>query len=195
MHVSYGVFTLGGKKISTRAGGIIFLEDGLKEAVAKAKGIKEVGVGAIVYNMLSMGREHDIAFSWDAALSVQGNSAPYIQYAYVRAKAILEKAGEVSSSLPTNHYPLITSSSHEARLLKRIAEFPQAVRQAQAQDAPHIIATFLNEFAQEFSRFYDAVPVLEDGVARSLRLALVAASAQVIKNGLWLLGIEVPERM
>ncbi len=194
-HVSYGVVTINGKKISTREGGIVFLEDGLKEAVVKTKGIKEVGVGAILYNMLSMGREHDIAFSWDAALSIQGNSAPYIQYAYVRAKAILEKAGDVSASLPTNHYPLITPSSHEARLLKRIAEFPQAVRQAYSLDAPHIIATFLNEFAQEFSRFYDAVPVLEVGEARALRLALVVASAHVIKNGLWLLGIEVPERM
>ncbi len=191
-HVSYGVVTLDGKKISTREGGIVFLEDGLKEAVAKTKGIKEVGVGAILYNMLSMGREHDIAFSWDAALSVQGNSAPYIQYAYVRAKAILEKAGGVGADAA---YSPIASGSREAVLLKRIAEYPQAVRQAHVLDAPHIIATFLNEFAQEFSRFYDAVPVLEEGGARALRLALVAASAQVIKNGLWLLGIEVPERM
>jgi arginyl-tRNA synthetase len=195
-HVSYGVVTIDGKKISTREGGIVFLEDGLKEAVAKTKGIKEVGVGAILYNMLSMGREHDIAFSWDAALSIQGNSAPYIQYAYVRAKAILEKAGVGSeAALPTNHYPLITPSSHEARLLKRIAQYPQAVQQAYTLDAPHIVATFLNEFAQEFNRFYDAVPVLEEGEARAFRLALVAATAQVIKNGLWLLGIEVPERM
>lgn len=192
-HVSYGVVTLDGKKISTREGGIVFLEDGLKEAVTKTKGIKEVGVGAILYNMLSMGREHDIVFSWEAALSIQGNSAPYIQYAYVRAKAILEKAGGVES--PAAVYPLITAGSHEARLLKHIAQYPQAVQQAYALDAPHIIATFLNEFAQEFSRFYDAVPVLEEGEARTLRLALVAASAQTIKNGLWLLGIEVPERM
>ncbi|MSR73494.1 MAG: arginine--tRNA ligase [Candidatus Pacebacteria bacterium] len=191
-HVSYGVVTLGGKKISTREGGIVFLEDGLKEAVAKTKGIKEVGVGAILYNMLSMGREHDIAFSWDAALSIQGNSAPYIQYAYVRAKAILEKAGAFDAAVS---YSPITAGSHEANLLKRIAEFPQVVKQAYALDAPHIIATFLNEFAQEFSRFYDAVPVLEEGEARALRLALVAASAQVLKNGLWLLGIEVPDRM
>lgn len=191
-HVSYGVVTLDGKKISTREGGIVFLEDGLKEAVAKAKGIKEVGVGAILYNMLSMGREHDIAFSWEAALSIQGNSAPYIQYAYVRAKAILEKAGAPSSVAA---YPTITAGSHEANLLKRIAQYPQAVRQAHTLDAPHIIATFLNEFAQEFSRFYDAVPVLEVGDARELRLALVAASTHVLKNGLWLLGIEVPERM
>ncbi len=203
-HVSYGVVTLDGRKISTREGGIVFLEDGLKEAVAKTKGIKEVGVGAILYNMLSMGREHDIAFSWDAALSVQGNSAPYIQYAYVRAKAILDKAKMTDSGIRTTEGDssflnlescIVNPSSHEARLLKRIAHYPQAVAQAHALDAPHIVATFLNEFAQEFSRFYDAVPVLEEGEARALRLALVAASAQVIKNGLWLLGIEVPERM
>lgn len=195
VHVPYGVVTLEGKKISTRTGNIIFLEEGLAEATKRAKGIKEVGIGAIIYNMLSMGREHDIAFSWDAALSLTGNSAPYIQYAFVRAKAILEKVGADSEAiLKTKNYKLETAS-HEARLLKSIAHYPEAVRQAYALDAPHIVATFLNTFGQEFNRFYDVVPVLEAGESRAFRVALVAASAQVIKNGLWLLGIATPERM
>lgn len=210
-HVPYGVVTQGGKKISTRTGNIVFLEEGLAEAVKRAKGIKEVGIGAIVYNMLSMGREHDIAFSWDAALSVTGSSAPYIQYAYVRAKAILEKAGITDSGFrihdsgvrPNDDVSvflnlescIVNPSSPEARLLKHIAHYPEAARQAYALNAPHIVATFLNNFTQEFNRFYDTVPVLEAGENRGFRLALVFASAQVIKNGLWLLGIEVPERM
>ena len=195
VHVPYGVVTLEGKKIATRTGNIVFLEEGLREATKRAKGIKEVGIGAIIYNMLSMGREHDIAFSWGLALSLTGNSAPYIQYAYVRAKAILEKAGAGDTTvLKTKNYKLETISP-EACLVKRIAHYPEAVRQAHALNAPHIVATFLNNFAQEFNRFYDAVPVLAEGEGRALRLMLVGASALVIQNGLWLLGIDVPERM
>ncbi len=203
IHIPYGVVTLEGKKISTRAGNIVFLEEILAEAITKSKGIKEVGVGAIIYNMLSMGREHDIAFSWDAALSVQGNSAPYIQYAYVRATAILRNAQDKflekpnsnsEAALKTKNYKLKTAS-HEDRLIKHIAQYPEAVRQAQALNAPHIVATFLNNFTQEFNRFYDTVPVLEAGENRAFLLSLVAAVAQVVKNGLWLLGIAVPERM
>ena len=211
IHVPYGVVTLEGKKISTRTGNIVFLEEGLREATKRAKGIKEVGIGAIIYNMLSMGREHDIAFSWGLALSLTGNSAPYIQYAFVRAKAILEKAKTADSRFKMQDsgiHPvagdsfflnlescIVNPSSHEARLLKLIAFYSEAVRQAHALNAPHIVATFLNNFAQEFNRFYDAVPVLAEGESRALRLTLVGASAQVIKNGLWLLGIDVPERM
>lgn len=190
-HVSYGVVTLEGKKIATRSGNIIFLEEGLKKAIVQAKGIREVGVGAVVFNMLSVGREHDIAFSWKSALNLQGNSAPYIQYGFVRAKAILAKAKSVNCISPTPNI----QSPHERNLVKLIAWYPEVVRQAHELNAPHVIATFLNNFVQEFNRFYATTPVVtENGVDES-RVVLVGAVAQVIKNGLWLLGIEVPEKM
>jgi len=193
-HISYGVVTLDGKKIATRSGNIIFLEDALKEAAVRAKGIAEVGTGAVIYNMLVMGREHDIAFSWDAALSVTGNSAPYIQYAYVRAKSALAKAkvGELGA-VPIPYAEAI--GVPEMALAKMIARYPQAVRSAHALAAPHMIATYLNELAQEFNRFYAACHIADSGSAEGMRAGLTHASAMVMKGGLALLGIAVPERM
>lgn len=189
-HISYGVVTLDGKKISTRSGNIIFLEDGLKEAVKKAKNIKEVGIGAVVFNMLFQGREKDIAFDWGMALSIQGNSAPYIQYGYVRAKSIIEKAEELNSKE-------ILLTEKEMRLARMILTYPEIIRQARKLNAPHIIATFLNNFVQEFNRYYTNNPVIsaESDIIKNSRLLLIKSVAQVIKNGLWLLGIQVPERM
>lgn len=189
-HISYGMVTLDGKKISTRTGNIIFLEDGLKEAVKRAKDIKEVGIGAVVYNMLFQSREKDIAFDWEKILNLQGNSAPYIQYGYVRAKSILKKA--VMPDKPN----LILISEKEIKLVKMIYFYPEIVRQARQLNAPHLIATFLNNFVQEFNRFYTNNPVLtaEEDIKNS-RLLLTKSVAQVIKNGLWLLGIQVPEKM
>ncbi len=191
-HVSYGVVTLDNKKMSTRAGHIIFLEDGLKQAIEKSKNIKEVGIGAVVFNMLFQGREKDIAFDWDRILNIQGNSAPYIQYGYVRAKSILEKA--VMSEKPN----LILISEKEIKLAKMILVYKEiVVRQAKQFNAPHIIATFLNSFVQEFNRFYANNPVIsaESDLVKNSRLLLTKSVAQVIKNGLWLLGIQVPEKM
>lgn len=195
-HISYGVVTLDGKKIATRSGNIVFLEDGLREAIKRAKNISEVGIGAVVFNMLSAGREHDIAFSWESALAVQGNSAPYIQYGFVRAMGILKKSGISLGVLETPPFKSNAFSSHEVHLLKMMAHFPQVVRSARAFHAPHCIATYLNALTQEFNRFYATTTVLsnEQGVQQG-RLALTAAVAQIIKNGLWLIGIKVPNAM
>lgn len=196
-HISYGVVTLHGKKIATRSGDIVFLEDALQEAIKRAKGISEVGIGAVVFNMLSAGREHDIAFNWDSALNLQGNSAPYIQYGFVRAKAIVSKAqrvkGKMKSVSGDSRFALRNSS--EFSLVKLIAWYPEVVRQAHELNAPHLIATFLNNFVQEFNRFYAITPVVTENGADEGKVALVGAVAQVIKNGLWLLGIAVPEKM
>lgn len=195
VHASYGVVTLGGAKISTRSGNIIFLEDALNEAIKRAKGNTAVGIGAVIFNMLSQGREHDIAFTWDNALNTQGNSAPYIQYGFVRARSILEKAGVHPTPYLLTPNPYIFTPQ-ESALIKSMAWYPETVRHARAFHAPHLIATWLNQFVQEFNRFYAAAPVISnDADAQAARLALVAASAQIIKNGLWLLGIQTPETM
>lgn len=197
-HVSYGVVTLDGKKISTRSGNVIFLEDGLAEAVKRAKGNAVVGIGAVIFNMLSQNREHDIAFNWDTALNIQGNSAPYIQYGFVRAKRILEKAGY--DPYGKNNIPSTVKTADcfgiGVNLLKMMAWYPDMVRTALAFHAPHHIATYLNKFTQEFNRFYGTERVLSGGTEiQAARLALVAASAHIIKNGLWLLGIQTPDNM
>lgn len=191
-HISYGIVTLDGKKIATRSGNIIFLEDALKEAAVRAKGITEVGTGAVIYNMLVMGREHDIAFSWDAALSVTGNSAPYIQYAYVRAKSALAKSAGVAP-IPSPYAGEV--GVREVSLAKMVARYPHAVRSAHALASPHIVATYLNELAQEFNRFYATVQIADAGEAGAMRAGLAHAAAEIMKNGLALLGISVPDRM
>ena len=193
-HISYGMVTLDGKKIATRSGNIVFLEDGLKEAIKRAKDNKEVGIGAVIFNMLHQGREKDIAFSWDAVLNLQGNSAPYIQYGYVRAFSILEKA---NFKFQISNFKFTNLNSSESRLIKMFAYYPEIIRQAKKLNAPHIIATFLNNFVQEFNRFYTNNPVIsaENKEIKNSRLLLTKSVAQVIKNGLWLLGIQVPEKM
>ena len=191
-HISYGVVTLDGKKISTRSGNIIFLEDGLKEAIKKAKDNKEVGIGAVIFNILSQGKERDVSFDWDRALSVQGNSAPYIQYGYVRAKNILNKAPNF-----TKPKEILLDAPHGTKLVRMMATFPEVIKQAKRFNSPHLIATFLNNFVQEFNRFYakdNVIFQMREDIKNS-RLLLIKSVAQVIKNGLWLLGIQVPEKM
>ena len=209
-HDSFGLVSLPEGKMSTREGRVIFLEDLIDEAIERAgkiaaeknpeltdaekKEIAEaVGIGAIIYNDLSQSREKNIQFTWDRALSMEGNSAPYLQYAYARAMSILKKAGDVPEFKKEN---IVIEAEQEQKLVRMIARFPEAIQHAQIADAPHIVATYLNALVQEFGRFYNECPVLTaEGNARETRLALVGATAQVIKNGLTLLGIKTLGRM
>lgn len=209
-HDGFGLVSLPEGKMSTREGRVIFLEDLIEEAVERAEKIvaeknpeltdaekKEiasaVGIGAIIYNDLSQSREKNIQFTWDRALSMEGNSAPYLQYGYARAMSIVRKAGDVPAFVKEN---IIIETEQEQKLVRMIARFPEAIQHAQIADAPHIVATYLNALVQEFSRFYNECPVLTaEGKTRETRLALVSATAQAIKNGLTLLGIKTLERM
>ena len=209
-HDGFGLVSLPEGKMSTREGRVIFLEDLIGEATLRAgkivaeknpeltdtekKEIAEaVGVGAIIYNDLSQSREKNIKFTWDKALSMEGNSAPYLQYVYARAMSILRKAGDVPVFKKEN---IVIEAEQEQKLVRMIARFPEAVKSAQEADAPHVVATYLNALAQEFSRFYNECPVLSaEGATRETRLHLVRATAQVIKNGLTLLGIKTLDRM
>lgn len=209
-HDGFGLISLPEGKMSTREGRVIFLEDLADEAVARAAKIVEeknpdltaeekreiaeaVGIGAIIYNDLSQSREKNIQFTWDRALSMEGNSAPYLQYAYARAMSIVRKAGDIPAF---NAEHMEFKEQQERKLVRMIAQFPEAAQRAQAADAPHIVATYLNNLVQEFGRFYNECPVLTaERNMRETRLALVSATAQVIKNGLALLGIKTLERM
>ncbi len=209
-HDGFGLVSLPEGKMSTREGRVIFLENLIEEAVERAEKIvaeknpelsdaekkeiaEAVGIGAIIYNDLSQSREKNIQFTWDRALSMEGNSAPYLQYAYARAMSILRKAEGVPEFKKEN---IVIEAEQEQKLVRMIARFPEAIQRAQIEDAPHIVATYLNALVQEFGRFYNECPVLTaEGKTRETRLALVSATAQVIKNGLTLLGIKTLERM
>ncbi|MEK7520290.1 MAG: arginine--tRNA ligase [Patescibacteria group bacterium] len=208
-HDPFGLVSLPEGKMSTREGRVVFLEDVLAEAKTRARAIAEeknselsesekekiaeaVGVGAVIYSDLSQSREKNIVFSWERAMSLDGDSAPYIQYGYARAASIMRKAG-VEVTLPERMSKL---NEREKKLVRLLARFPEVVAQAREHDAPHIIAGFLNTLTQEFNRFYAQDPVLTaDEQTKNSRLALVRAVAQVLKNGLSLLGIGVLERM
>jgi arginyl-tRNA synthetase len=171
---------------------------------------ERVGVAAVKYFDLSHDRRHDVVFDWDRMLNLKGDSAPYLLYSYTRAASILRKAaGEASGvgsrpsseahaasgSAPSTH-PIETAQDKHSPLVRTLAKFPLTLETVVADNAPHHLAQYLNQLAAEFHRFYEHSPVLSsDGDERLTRLAIVAATANVLKRGLDLLGISVLETM
>ena len=207
-HVKFGM-VLGpdGKKLSTREGKVVILDDLINEAVKlayktvaaknsklskkeKDKVAKAVGVGAIKYNDLSQNRVGDIVFDWDKMLSLTGNSAPYLQYTYVRLKSILSKA-----KLGKFHIKHLGNKSDSALIMK-LAQFPEVIERAAETCLPSHLAKYLYELAQEVNHYYETNPVLKSATEiRNARLALIKAVAETLKNGLNLLGIQTLKRM
>lgn len=212
-HIPFGMMRLPDGKMSTRRGRVVFLEDVLKDSIQKARekidqtdrGLsdaeadeiaRQVGVGAVIYSDLSQGRERDIVFDVDKALSLESNSAPYIQYAYVRARSILRKAEETDVRIDTHQQASFTADA-EQDLIKHLAQFPQSIMAAQGENQPSNIAEYVYKTADLFNQLYNKLPILseDDQNHRNSRLRLTQAASQVIKNGLYLLGIEAPEKM
>jgi arginyl-tRNA synthetase len=145
----------------------------------------------------------DYVFSWDKMLSLQGNTAPYLQNAYVRIRSIFRKGGESAPAIDKSASrtdsscgELVLSDSAEINLAKRLCQFAETVPQVRNDFRPNILANYLFEVANSFHTFYEACPVLKsDERARSSRLALCDLTGRVLKHGLGLLGIQVPEKM
>jgi arginyl-tRNA synthetase len=134
----------------------------------------------------------DYIFSWERMLSLHGNTAPYLQNAYVRVRSIFRKAGE---SVP-NVKKLVLADPAEINLAKRVCQFAEIVPQVLNDFRPNILATYLFELANSFHAFYEACPVLKsEEPARSSRLALCELTGRVLQKGLELLGINAPEKM
>jgi arginyl-tRNA synthetase len=154
---------------------------------------QRVGLGAIAYTLLEVDNVRDIVFDWEAALSFDGKSAPYIQNAYVRGNSILKKAGAVPDAAEYS-YKL---EAHEIELIDLISRFPGLVQQAAADYKPLHLANYVYELAKTFHGFYHDVPVLPTEVksVRDARLRLVAATRQALANALHLLVIEAPDVM
>lgn len=190
-HVSYNLVVIGGKKASTRAGRVVWAKDVLQKAEQKAG--KQIGIGAVIFNLLSQKRAKVAEFSWDKALNLKGDSGPYLQYSYVRAQSILKKAG---SSPSLTFKPPAALSLSEENLIMSLAKYPEIVQEAGKLKEPHLIAVYLNHLAKLFNRFYETEPVLNaPETEKRFRLALTYGAAQVIKNGLGLLGIKTVEKM
>jgi len=206
-HIDFGTVLSEGKKMSTRKGSLVELESLLEEAIEKAatllkeknpdisqetiqKNAETIGVGAIIYNDLRQSRERNISFDWDRMLNFEGASAAYLQYTAVRIGSILEKVGE------GDIYPEKLETI-ERILIVKLGLFPKIICQARENDAPHLVATYLEELAQLFNSFYAAISVkdTEDENHRKMRIQLISSVRQVLLNGLNLLNVKVPERM
>ncbi len=209
-HITHGSILGADRKLmKTRSGDNVPLRDVLDEAVLRARKIVEeknpemgetekaevtriIGIGAVKYADLSQYRMTDYIFAWDKMLSFQGNTAPYLQNAYVRIQSIFRKSGEAFSP-PAE---LILTEPAEKALALRICQFAETVPTVLNDFRPNVLANYLFELANNFHTFYEACPVLKSGEpARSSRLALCEATARVLRQGLKLLGIDVPERM
>ena len=211
-HIAFGMVSLPEGKMSTRRGRVVFLEDVLSEAIARADiKMKEngrnfdaeeeadiarkVGVGAVIYSDLGQGRERGIKFDLDKALSLESNSAPYIQYAHARATAVLRRANEAGHTVD-RELPAEFGLPTEKQLIMHLGKLSATIQRAMNENQPSIIAEYTYKAADLFNKFYNAAHILTDNESeRNSRLRLTEASAQVIKNSLNLLGIEAPQQM
>ncbi len=152
-----------------------------------------MGVGAVVYGILSQNRKMDLVFDWDKVLSFEGNSAPYLQYTHARAKSVLRKA-ELKKD---PEFPVVeTFTQNERFLLQMLLKFPHALSEARVEHLPHKLANYLYSLCQQFNTFYNSEPILQgEEPHKTLRLALTSLTASVLKTGAELLTLRVPERM
>tara|TARA_B110000090_G_scaffold92138_1_gene104274 strand:- start:1127 stop:2989 length:1863 start_codon:yes stop_codon:yes gene_type:complete len=201
-----------GRPFKTRSGGTVKLADLLVEAVQRAEKLvreknstlpeadikaiaQKVGIGAVKYADLSITRTNDYIFDWNAMLSFEGNTAPYLQYAYTRIRSIFRKAGIVAKTMSS---PIIITEQQEKNLALKLLQFDEVIDQVAADCYPHTLCSYLYELASAFMTFYEHCPVLKDSVAKDTqlsRLKLCALSADTLACGLDLLGIEVMEQM
>lgn len=216
-HIGFGMVLREGKKMSTRKGTLIELEDLISQSIEKSKKIlleknpsmdsqemntisEILGAGAILYNDLRQTRTKNISFDWEKMLDLEGGSAVYLQYSYVRVNSIVRKITEtygVIDRKKISEEDVVFENNLEFDLAKKLMMFPEVVMKARETDSPHHICGYLEELALLFNSFYNEVSILktEDKKLRDSRVLLSQGVALVIKKGLALLNIKVPERM
>ncbi len=213
VHISYGFLTLPEGAMSTRKGTVVgakeFIENVQKEALkiieeknpqlqSKAIVAKQVAAGAIKYFDLSHNLKSDIVFDPKKAITFEGNTGPYLMYTHARIHGILRKSEIRNPKSEINlKSEILNLKSEELSVLRKLLKFPETVSQVAEDHLPNILCNYLFELSQTFNAFYQKVPVLQetDEKIKDFRLKLITATAQVIKNGLYLLGIEAPEEM
>lgn len=206
IHVDFGLVTKNRQKLSTRKGNIILLEPTLQEAISRAKAqIEEknpnlenkeavahaVGVGAVKFYDLKTDRRNGYDFDLEAMVSFEGETGPYVQYAYARIQSILRKA-DFKPSLDAN-YNLNDTESWE--IIKLLQDFARVVKRAADNFEPSLIAKYAISLAQAFNKYYAHTRILDESPERDSRLALSYTTAVVLKEALRMLGVEAPEKM
>ena len=206
VHVPYGTVSINGSKLATRTGNVILLRDLFDEAIKRVYEItkekhpdekecreisEKVGVGAVIFYYLSNNRIRDINFVMEEALSFDGNTGPYAQYTYARTNSIIEKAGSVGKMTDA---PL---SEVEFELAKTLSIFPERIKSAIADYEPSVVTRYILDLCAAFNRFYHDVKIVscEDEALKQSRLALTAATRQVLKTALHLICMQTPDKI
>ncbi|WP_195853169.1 arginine--tRNA ligase [Aerococcus sanguinicola] len=205
-HIPFGLITLNGKKLSTRKGKIVLLEDVLNEATKlayeqietknpdlpnKDEVAAQVGPGAVIFHDLKNERLHNFDFNLQEVVQFEGETGPYVQYAHARIQTILEKYGKEVEANVNN----VVTDDYSWQIVKLLEQYPKVVIRAAKQYEPSVVSKYLISLAQAFNKYYGNTRILEDDEQLEARIALISAVAIVLKDGLSLLGIAAPNKM
>ena len=214
VHFSYGMVELPEGKMKSREGTVVDADDLMEEMVSGARevsrelgkldGLTEseveeisetVGLGALKYFLLKVDPRKNMLFNPKESIDFNGNTGPFIQYTYARIRSVLRKAAE--EGFKAVSYAAVVPNEKEIALIQSLADFPSVVEEAGRDYSPAVIANYVYELVKQYNQFYHDYSILkeEDAAVKSLRLALCEQTARVVKTGMGLLGIRVPERM
>ena len=214
VHFSYGMVELPEGKMKSREGTVVDADDLMDEMVNTARSVsaelgkldgctpeeideitETVGLGALKYFLLKVDPRKNMTFNPKESIDFNGNTGPFIQYTYARIRSVLRKADE--AGMRGADFTAVVPGEREVTLIRRLADFPSVVREAGRSYSPALIANYIYDLVKEYNQFYHDCSILkeEDAATRSMRLELSAVTADVIRRGMGLLGIKVPERM
>lgn len=214
VHFSYGMVELPEGKMKSREGTVVDADDLMDEMVNTARSVsaelgkldgctpeeideitETVGLGALKYFLLKVDPRKNMTFNPKESIDFNGNTGPFIQYTYARIRSVLRKADE--AGMRGADFTAVVPGEREVILIRRLADFPSVVREAGRSYSPALIANYIYDLVKEYNQFYHDCSILkeEDAATRSMRLELSAVTADVIRRGMGLLGIKVPERM
>ena len=216
VHFSYGMVELPEGKMKSREGTVVDADDLMAEMINTAREMsrelgklegyseeeaeevyKTIALGALKYFMLKVDPKKNMTFNPKESIDFNGNTGPFIQYTYARIRSIMRKAADSQVVIP-DQIPLTAKLEYkEVQLLRMVEQFPVVVEEAGDAYSPAIIANFIYDLAKEYNQFYHELPIMfeEDADKRAIRLLISRVTGSIIKNGMWILGINVPERM
>lgn len=215
-HFSYGMVELPSGKMKSREGNVVDADDIIAEMVTVAtrmseelgkldslsteeaeKTCREIALGALKYFILKVDPKKNMLFNPEESIDFNGNTGPFIQYTYARIRSVFRKAAEMQVIYSTDFSETIALEAKEAELLKQLARFPEVVREAALNYSPAVIANYCYELAKNYNQFYHEITILgeKDDERRNFKLVLSDVVGKVLKNGMGLLGIRMPERM